>query len=203
MLTRSVGQRGFGLVEILVGLTIFGIAMAAALPAFNDWMINSRIRASAESLQQGLYLARSEAARRNSLVRFQMVSSLASTCALSTTGAYWVVNMGTTSPANSCNSSLSDTTSPFLLAVSPTIRTNSTTAYTANRSALGFDGLGRLSTLGGTVAITTFTVDVSDTSGTCLASSGSLQCLRVQVSPGGQIRLCDPSHSGASDPLTC
>ena len=37
----------------------------------------------------------------------------------------------------------------------------------------------------------------------CLATSGSQRCMNVQVSTGGQVRICDPSVSTAGDNRKC
>ncbi|MCX7165031.1 MAG: GspH/FimT family pseudopilin [Rhodocyclales bacterium] len=95
-------QRGFNLVEMMVVVAIAGIALAIAVPNLQDMIISARTRAVAESLQSGLSLARSEAIKRNGLMRFQLVSSMDVTCAASATSRLWVVTQytGVTTPAN-------------------------------------------------------------------------------------------------------
>ena len=63
-----------------------------------------------------------------------------------------------------------------------------------------FNGLGRVSpTPAGTI-----TYDVGNPSGgTCRAAGGTMRCLRVEVSPTGQVRMCDPSLTSATDPQGC
>jgi type IV fimbrial biogenesis protein FimT len=63
-------MRGFTLVELMTGIGISAILAAIAVPQFNVFIQNARIRASAESLQNGLSLARAEAVRRNERVEF-------------------------------------------------------------------------------------------------------------------------------------
>lgn len=62
--------RGFTLVELLVGMVILAILMMLALPTFQDFRANSRIRNTADSLAQGARLAQVEAIRRNRPVEF-------------------------------------------------------------------------------------------------------------------------------------
>ena len=63
MLTRAV--RGFTIIELMVGLALLAILLVLALPSFTQMAQNMRLRAHAESLSNGLQLARSEALRRN------------------------------------------------------------------------------------------------------------------------------------------
>jgi type IV fimbrial biogenesis protein FimT len=201
--TRA-SSKGLSLIELMVGLAIVAIALATGVPSFGEWLRNARVRSAAESIQSGLQFARIEATRRNAIVRFQFTDSITSSCALSTTGTYWVVNMSvSTSPAGKCANTLSDTTSPYLLKISPIVSTTSTVAVTAGRSLIGFDGLGRLNSLNDTVAITAMTVKVTASDGTCVASGGNVRCLNVVVSPSGQITLCDPAQSSSSHPMYC
>src|SRR5690349_20414790 len=44
--------------------------MTSALPSYTAWMQNTKIRNAAESVQNGLQLARSEAVSRNTSVQF-------------------------------------------------------------------------------------------------------------------------------------
>ncbi|MCX7156131.1 MAG: GspH/FimT family pseudopilin [Rhodocyclales bacterium] len=88
-------QRGFNLIELLVVIAIAGIAMAIALPNLQEAIVSSRTRAVAESIQSGLMQARSEAIKRNALMRFQLVSTMGGTCATSATSRLWVVTQYT------------------------------------------------------------------------------------------------------------
>jgi type IV fimbrial biogenesis protein FimT len=204
MLMGPHGGRGLSLIELLVGITILAFALGVMAPSFADWMRNARVRNTAESIQDGLYFARSEAARRNAIVRFQLVSALDSQCELSTTGPWWVVNLGIlTSPAGHCGQAVGDSTTPHLLKKAAVTASSNHSTVSANRSLLGFDGLGRLHNLNDTTEITTFVVDVRSSDGSCVNAGGSVQCLRVVVRPAGLISVCDPAHSEASDPLKC
>lgn len=190
-------QRGFSLIELLVGIVILGVLMAMAVPRFSDWLRNARIRASAEAIQNGLQLARAEAVRRNATVRFQLVNTIDDTCALDTAGPHWVVSMD--NAAGQCASAPSDTAAPRIIQVRNRAEGSVQTLVAAGQSAFVFNGLGRLTPVpAGNVAI-----DVSSTTGgTCVASGGSVRCLRLVVSVGGQIRMCDPALP-AGDAQAC
>lgn len=95
-------QRGFNLVEMMIVLVIAGIALAIAVPNLQESIVSARTRGVAESIQTGLLLARSEAIKRNAMMRFQLVSSMDSSCGASATSRLWVVSQFTsaTTPAN-------------------------------------------------------------------------------------------------------
>ena len=63
---------GFTIIELMVGIVIFAIAMAMGVPSYRVWMQNTQIRNAAESIQNGLQLARSEAVKSNANVFFRL-----------------------------------------------------------------------------------------------------------------------------------
>ena len=64
-------------------------------------------------------------------------------------------------------------------------------------STITFNGLGRIT---GTAT----TIDVANpTGGACAAASGPMRCLRVVVTAGGEVRMCDPKFTAARDPQGC
>ena len=65
--------KGFSLVEVLIGVAIIGVVMTIALPSFNEWIKNVRIRSAAEAVLAGVQTARSEAIRRNAPVAFTLL----------------------------------------------------------------------------------------------------------------------------------
>ena len=75
MLSGTRAGRGFTLIELVVSVAIVGVLLAAAAPSFGTWMANSRVRTTAESIQNGLMLAKAEAVRRNARVQVVVTSS--------------------------------------------------------------------------------------------------------------------------------
>lgn len=189
-------QFGLSLIEMLITVGVMAIAIGLASPNLRTWLQNAQIRAVSESIQNGLQLARVEAVRRNLHVRFQLTSTAANGCAISATGASWVVSRD--DPTGLCGSDPSETVAPRIIqavsaADTPDIRVLS------GQSVIEFSGLGRqVNPPVGNIAINIS----SATGGNCVAASGQMRCLRVVVSPAGQIHLCDPSLA-STDSQAC
>ena len=62
-------SRGFTLVELVIALLILAILVAVGVPTFQDATLGSRLGSTANNLVVSLYLARSEAIKRNTIVR--------------------------------------------------------------------------------------------------------------------------------------
>jgi len=201
---RAARHAGFSLMELMVGVTILGILLAIALPSFGEWVRNNQVRTAAESLREGLQLARSEAVKRNARMRLQMVTTVDNSCALSTAGPYWVVNMGASvTAAGGCGGVVSSTVSPFIVQTAPVTAGTARVVVQASGTAVAFDAAGRQSaTTNPTSAVGLFTVDVSSAAGECLPT-GDVRCLRVLVTPAGQVRMCDRRVTAATDPARC
>ena len=70
-----------------------------------------------------------------------------------------------------------------------------TATVTASQNAVTFSGVGWVTP----VPASTITFDVTNpTGGTCVATSGPIRCLRVTVTAGGQIRMCDPAATSGT-----
>jgi type IV fimbrial biogenesis protein FimT len=112
------------------------------VPTFARWTQNSQIRNSAEAIHNGLMLARAEAVRRNTTVRFQLVTTTTSACALSDTGANWVVSLD--SPAGACDATPSDNVAPRIVQVRSAAEGSRNAAIDAGGvSLITFNGTGQ------------------------------------------------------------
>lgn len=179
-------RRGFSLIELIIGMAIFAVLLALAVPSFTIWMKSAKVRTTTESLQNGLQIARAEAVRRNTIVRFQLVDVLDNTCALSTSGPHWVVSRD--DAAAKCGTAVSDTAAPRIIQTRDGAEGgDSNTTLLSDESSYLFNGMGRL-----TSAPSQINVSVT-LGGTCIAAGGQIRCLRITVSAGGEIRMCDPA----------
>ncbi len=168
-----------------MGIAILGILVGYGVPTYRSWLENSQIRTAAESVLNGLQLARAEAARRNSSVSFAL------------TGNNWSVDM---SPMGAA-SGVFYTAASNVQARSGTEGTRHA-VITATLNTLTFNGLGRVSpTPAGNI---TFAV-TNPTGGICATTVDptGMRCLNVVVEPGGKILMCDPALNGGGNPQAC
>ena len=174
-------QRGFNLIEVLVTLTVLGVLIALGAPSIAEWLQSQRIRAGAEAIANGMQVARAEAIKQNLPIVFGLEPP--------TTG--WTVCPATVAPC--------DSTTPA-------------GSFIQNRSGEEGSGNAKLVQTPGGVTLVTFSplgavltnnldaslpltqVDVFyNDPALCSANGGTTRCLRVVVSAGGSIRMCDPT----------
>jgi type IV fimbrial biogenesis protein FimT len=189
-------QRGFTLIELMIGLTIVAIVLFVAVPMFTIFLQNQQIKNAAQTVMTGLSSARAEAIRRNQAVRFQFVSDLTAGCALSTSSLAWVVSLA--DPAGNCEAEPGDmgTAAQIIEKRSATEGTRNVAIATTGGTTATFSGLGRLTGAGITQ------IDFSNATGTCehLSTSGKMRCMRVTITPGGEARMCDPKLAAPAPP---
>jgi type IV fimbrial biogenesis protein FimT len=203
-------QRGFSMIEVAVSLAVMGILMASVAPSVSAWMGNSRIRNTAESIQAGLQKARNEALRRNQVVRFSLVSLanpkvLDNSCALSAASGSWVVSVA--SPASKCAIAPSTTVSPMLVDAHPVGDGGDGVSVSATQSdgstaatTVVFNAFGQVVT--GTDAVTG-SQPIANISVVSSASGADYRRLKLVVSTGGRVLMCDQAITDAHDTRYC
>ncbi len=193
--------RGMSLIEVMIGVAIMAILLGIGIPSMSTWLMNAQVRTMSETLLSGLNLARAEAVRRNGLVRFQLVSDLTSSCAVSTTGVDWVVSLA--APTSACDIAPSDTTAPQIIQKKAGSEGSPRAAVTATTAGvITFNALGRPSSI--TTNMTQ--IDISNpTFSACQHAStpGQTRCMRVLITTGGTVKLCDPNVTDTTDPRIC
>jgi type IV fimbrial biogenesis protein FimT len=192
---------GFTLIEMMITLAVFALLLMVGLPSMTIWLQNQQIRTSAEGLQAGLHLARAEALRRNAPVRFQLVDTLTAACVLANNGTNWIVSLA--DPTGLCDVDPSDIAAPLAIQKrSGTEGTPNAVVSAVNGAAAAttvtFNGLGRTT---GLAPITQ--IAVTNTSGGLCQPAGPMRCLQLNISSGGQVRMCDPTVTDLTDPRLC
>lgn len=202
MLMRHA-QRGVSMIEIAITMALAAVLLFAVAPEVTSMVANSRVRSSAESLLQGLARARNEALRRNQDVRFWLTTPNASTnldntCALSASAGGWVVSIN--DPTGKCAAASSETTDPLLIekAVGGSTGTSVTVAALQSDGAttattVAFDGFGRVP-----AATAIARIDL-----TYAGNASNSRPLRIQITRGGNVRLCEPRVTDTTDPRRC
>ncbi len=198
-------QRGFTLVELLIAFALTGVLLALAAPSFATWIRNSQVRTVAETLQNGMRLAQTEALRRNRQVVFFLTSANPGLSATATAnGGNWVVRW-IPLPGDTVNSA-SPNFEPFVTG-------GAIADFTEGVSITGpiavcFNAQGRRIAASATVTGVSSAVCEVDPDAPLatfvLERAGANRPLRVTVALGGQVRLCDPARTvGETTPDGC
>lgn len=197
MLKASASERGFNLIEILVTLTVLGVLIALGAPSLAEFLQNQQIRAATEAIVNAMQVARGEAIRRNLAVQVVLEPP--------TSG--WTICESTVAP---CDSTTLTTDATLVIQSRSPEENTGNARVTPVAADLATAAVGvTFSPLGSVVpnsdgSPTLARVDVINSRDACIADSGPMRCLRVVVSGGGSIRMCDPSPGiVVPDPRAC
>ena len=193
--------RGFTLIELVVGIAVLSTVIAMTAPGLSLWIKNMSIRGTAEALLNGLQMTRTEALRRNTVVRFQLTTTLDADCTLNVNGPHWVISRDVAQGL--CGAAPSETTAPRLIRSHDGAQTGgSQTLIDTGESQFAFNGLGRLVS---PVTNTSILVSGQGGQGDCAPNGKGERCLRIAIGMGGGIRMCDPALTSIkpTDPQAC
>lgn len=192
-------QCGFSLVELMITILIISVLSMIAIPSYGSWIQNQQIRTAAESILNGIQMARSEAVKNNGQARFVLCGLPASS---------WEIRAASSiAAANAVASPVCGTTVP-----AGEIRAQERSGQEGSR-------LAQVAVNGGAIGVTTITTVTFNSFGRVVTpnADGSAPItqvgvttptgtrpLQVRVSTGGSTRMCDPSPLlPVTDPRHC
>jgi len=168
---NRVATAGFSVVELMVVMVVIGLLMAFAVPSFSEFLSNQQIRVGADAVMSGIQVARAEAIRRNLSV--QVAIDVPNSGWVVTESASGTVVQTRTHEEGSRNVNL--TTMP------------------GGTTTLTFTPLGGVTgNADGTFSVQQIDID-NPGGGACQSVSGPMRCLRILVTGGGSVRMCDPN----------
>lgn len=193
-------QQGISLIELIIGVALLAILMSLGMPQFASFLSNARLRTTAESVATGLSLARAEAVKSNADAEFVLtadepVADTVNAITANTAGPHWVVRTldRSTGSYTFIEGKLGAEGSGGRSAnIQVQIASAGTGAYAGTVVYNGYGGLKTAETI--TYQVT------NPNGGLCAAAGGPMRCLNIVVTPGGQIRTCDPAVNPVTAP---
>jgi type IV fimbrial biogenesis protein FimT len=195
---HRVRSGGFTIVELVITMTILLLLLYLGIPAFGAFIQNSRLRAAADVFLAGLQQARTEAVRRNAPVEFLLTDNdpdagNVDTAAASASGRNWLIRV--LDPVTGLYTLIEGKSylegSGKAAGEAPSVKVSGGVA------SITFNGLGQAN-LGGQASFQF----INPAGGLC-APAGPMRCINIVVSSGGQVRMCDPAVTAASDTRRC
>jgi type IV fimbrial biogenesis protein FimT len=193
MLTPPARERGFSIVEILITLGIIALVIGLASPSVMLWIQNLQLRNAADSVLGGLQMARLEALKRNTTIafEFQDQNSVAwHVCVFDVANAACKAgDIASAAGSSSGNArvGVETTYSDYALALGPGVNVPSLVA---------FDPFGRVSP---NSPVNIARIDVRNPT----LSSSDERRLSIRVEAAGEVHMCDPKLSKATNPQGC
>lgn len=204
MLILTPKQEGVSLIELMIGLAMLAMLLSAGLPSFSLWIQNTQNRTAAESVLNGLQLARIEAVRRNTRVRFNLTNKSGlidwTVCVSATTACPTPSVPPDPSTIQSRSSSEGTGNARAGISTEELSEAKFTEAIAGGKNlpaGVTFDGLGRAPSAGVGTNPDITRIDITN------ASAAKARRMVVTVSPAGAIRMCDPGLDPDKNPQAC
>lgn len=184
--TSRLAQRGFTILELMVVVAVGAVLLSIAVPSMTQVIRNNSVGAAAEVIQNALRQAEGEAIRRNGEVDFILTDGTPSVSTVNSLtakvdGDNWAIRMADSTAANRYVNGIS------------TSQMSSDVVY-QGPAGVRFNGSGRVLDLSSAPVGSKQIFRVSRTSATVA------YC--VFVTPGGAVKMCDPSKA-SGDPRAC
>ena len=185
-MSTSTFDRGFTLLELMVAVVIAALALTLGMPSFMTFLRNAEVRSTAESISNGLRVARTEATRMNKPVSFTIATA---------GDPGWAIN--------EFNPTTLALVQPAIQKYSKLEAGKSAKAVTtpATAVAVTFNGLGRVISPSPIGTPNLQQINVSS------VVAGEARTLRIYVDDARGVRVCDPDPAIAAlvpaDPRAC
>lgn len=179
---RKSALAGFTLVELMVTLTVLAIVIVLAVPSFVQWVNNARIRTTAQGIQDGIRAAQAEAVRRNRVTEFfftNVAPALGSASVAN--GNNWGIRAYANPPA----------AAEELVRVGVARAANDQVTIQAPRSICFGPAGNQVNVVAANCVPAEHQIN--------LTAVGGDRPLRVVVSVGGRVRMCDPAKVLSAD----
>ncbi|HAC90545.1 MAG TPA: prepilin-type cleavage/methylation domain-containing protein [Planctomycetaceae bacterium] len=171
----------------MISIALVGVLLTIGIPALRNWILNTQIKTAAESINNGLQLARGEAVRRNTNVQFTLG-----------VGSSWNVGC-VTAQGDDDGDGVDDCPATIQSRASGETASAVVSVTPGGATMVTFNGLGRVATnIDASAPITEIEIDIADS----VMDPAESRELRVMVA-GGSVRMCDPSATRAGDPRIC
>jgi type IV fimbrial biogenesis protein FimT len=187
----------------MIGLGLLAFILTMGVPAFANFLQNQKLRDAASMTLAEANLARAEAIRLNSNVDFVLTDdepdvSNFTTIGASLTGRNLLVRGNVYNPA---------TGQPQARLLDVKLHREGSGQRDADTGGVALTsttGLVTFTPLGGTTLAADEIIQITNPAGgDCKSAGGTMRCLNVVITRGGQVRLCDPAVTTAGDTRAC